>query len=144
MTRDQYSDQPLHAGAVAYEGRAVLIFGPSGSGKSALALQLMALGCALVSDDYTLVSAQGDILWAEAPDTLRNRIEARGIGILAADAVRKARVVLAIDLGLEEAHRLSPERVRNICGHLVPLLHKVAGPHFPAAILQYLKAGRIA
>ena len=144
MTRDLYSDQAVHASAVALDGRCVLIFGPAGSGKSALALGLMAIGCALVSDDYTVVSARDDLLWAKAPDAIRNRIEARGVGILAAEAVPGARVVLAVDLGITEANRLPPERQRNICGQMVPLLHNIAGPHFPAAILQYLKAGRVA
>ena len=144
MTRDHGADPPLHASAVALGGRCALIIGPSGSGKSTLALELMALGCVLVSDDYTIVSQHDDILWAEAPEALRNRIEARGIGVLAAEAAHKTRVVLIVDLGHEETDRLPPERLRDICGHTVPLLHKVVGPHFPAAILQYLKAGRVA
>ena len=144
MTRNQDAGLPLHASAVALDGRCVLIFGPSGSGKSTLALQLMAMGCALVSDDRTLVVSQGDMLWAQAPDAIRNRIEARGVGVLMATAVRNVRVVLIVDMGLEETDRLPPERFRDICGHTVPLLHKVVGPYFPAAILQYLKAGRVA
>ena len=144
MTGDHGSDQTVHASAVALDGRCVLIFGPSGSGKSALALGLMAIGCALVSDDYTMVCARDDLLWAKAPDAIRNRIEARGVGILAAEAVQGARVVLAVELGVTEADRLPPERQRTICGQTVPLLHNIAAPHFPAAILQYLKAGRVA
>ena len=40
----------LHASCVAVAGRAVLITGPSGSGKSSLALTLLAHGAALVAD----------------------------------------------------------------------------------------------
>ena len=43
----------MHASCVSYENHAVLILGPSGIGKSSLALQLMALGAVLVADDKT-------------------------------------------------------------------------------------------
>ncbi|MFQ5437976.1 MAG: HPr kinase/phosphorylase, partial [Paracoccaceae bacterium] len=45
----------VHAGAVAFDRRAVLILGPSGSGKSSLALELMSRGASLVSDDRTIL-----------------------------------------------------------------------------------------
>ena len=45
--------QILNASCVAWQGRGALILGRSGAGKSALALQLMALGADLVSDDRT-------------------------------------------------------------------------------------------
>jgi HPr kinase/phosphorylase len=49
----------LHATTVAIGGRGVLILGPSGSGKSGLALELMAMGAGLVADDRTEVT-QGE------------------------------------------------------------------------------------
>lgn len=140
----QLPQDRLHASCVALNRRAVLILGPSGSGKSALALQLMALGCRLVSDDQTLLSAREGLLWAEAPDTIRGRIEARGLGILAAETVRRAQVTLAVDLEREETGRLPPERTIDLCGVTIPCLRRVAAPHFPAAVLQHLRAGRIA
>ncbi len=68
-------------------------------------------------------------------------IEARGVGLLAADVVPSARVVLAVDLSQVEANRLPPPRETVIAGHAVPVL-RVESSHSPAAILQYLKAGR--
>lgn len=109
-----------------------------------MALQLMAFGCQLVSDDQTLITRKGDALWAEAPDAIRGRIEARGLGLLAADTAHFARIVLLVDLGQVETARLPPQKLQHICGLEVPLVHKVDGGHFPAAILQYLKADRIA
>ena len=47
----------IHASAVALDGRALLIVGPSGSGKSALALRMMAHGATLVSDDLVEIRA---------------------------------------------------------------------------------------
>ncbi len=144
MTGGSAAGQTLHASSVALDGRAVLIFGPSGSGKSALALQLMAYGCRLISDDRTLVFAKDGLLWAEAPDAIRGRVEARGLGILAAETIRHAAVQICIDMEQQETDRLPPFRTRNICGLAIPLVHNIAGGHFPAAILQYLKSGRIA
>lgn len=133
----------LCAGCVALAGSGVLILGASGSGKSGLALQLMALGCDLVSDDHTEVTPHQGGLLARAPATIAGRIEARGVGILTATAVT-ARVVLAVDLDTVETDRLPPWRHTLIAGVDVALLHRAANAHFPAAIVQYLKAGRSA
>jgi len=137
-------DVILHATCVSWNGLAVLITGPSGSGKSGLALQLMAYGCDLVSDDGTCVINRGGDLLVSAPDTIRGRIEARGIGLLAADVQPAARLILVVDLGQLETRRLPEWHSTEILGRTLPLLHRVESAHFPAAILQYLKAGRAA
>ena len=72
----------VHASTVAIDGRAVLISGPSGSGKSDLALRLLDRGFTLVSDDQTIVRADGDRLIASAPPTIAGKLEVRGIGIV--------------------------------------------------------------
>lgn len=134
--------QRIHASAVACRGRGLLILGASGSGKSALALELMARGAALVSDDQVELSAERGRLVARAPAAIRGRIEARFVGILNADAADRAEVALAVDLDEAETERLPPRRSKKLLGVTVPLLHNAANPSFPAAILQYLKAGR--
>ncbi|MEO1532556.1 MAG: serine kinase, partial [Pseudomonadota bacterium] len=48
---------PLHASAVALGERGLLILGPSGAGKTRLALELVALGAELVADDRVIVEA---------------------------------------------------------------------------------------
>jgi HPr kinase/phosphorylase len=146
--KDQGDGQPadaiVHAGCVALAGKGLLILGPSGSGKSSLALSLIALGCDLVSDDRTVVRRMGDRLMAWAPEAIRGRIEARGVGILSAPAVGPVRVALVCDLALPETDRLPPERKTSVAGVTLPLVHRPDSPHFPAAILLYLKTGRIA
>jgi HPr kinase/phosphorylase len=135
----------LHATAVALAGRGALITGPSGSGKSGLALELMALGARLVADDGVLLrlSPDGRVL-ARAPEAIRGRIEARGMGLLYADPVDDVPLSLVVDLAQTETDRLPPERTTTFLGVTLPLLHKVASPHFTAAIRQYLVAGRSA
>jgi HPr kinase/phosphorylase len=134
----------LHATSVAVAGRALLILGPSGSGKSALALEMMALGAGLIADDRTEISLRDGHIFAAAPPAIRGRIEARGIGILAADPAAPAPVVLAIDLGQTEDQRLPPDRHISLMGCTIPLLHKPATSHVPAALMQYLRGGRVA
>lgn len=134
----------LHGTCVALSGRGVLILGPSGSGKSGLALQLMAMGCDLVSDDRVGVALHGGRLTAAAPAAIRGRIEARGVGLLYAAPAEAAELVLAVDLAHLESERLPPARFYSVLGVNLPLLHRVESTHFPAAILQYLKAGRAA
>ena len=82
VTGPLLSAETVHASTVALDGRAVLISGPSGSGKSDLALRLLDRGFALVSDDQTVVKKQGDALLASAPPSIAGKMEVRGIGIL--------------------------------------------------------------
>lgn len=132
----------LHGSCVADAGRAVLIRGASGRGKSSLALQLMAYGADLVADDQTLVRCKDAALWVSAPETTRGLIEARGVGILQAQTVETARLQLVVDLDQIETDRLPHPRYANILDQTVPLLWAVQAPYFAAAILQFLRHGR--
>lgn len=133
--------QNIHASCVSIDGFGILIIGPSGSGKSAFALQLMALGADLVSDDRTTVSFQGSNLFANAPDTIKGMIEARFVGLLTCEFVESTVVSLVIDISLTEKDRLPLTRHYNLLGQSIPLLHKVEIDYFPAAILQIAKSG---
>ena len=62
MSQPILSSETLHVSTVAIGGRAVLIGGRSGQGKSDLALRLIDRGAALVSDDYTHVRRAGEKL----------------------------------------------------------------------------------
>ncbi|MDQ2092235.1 HPr kinase/phosphorylase [Marimonas arenosa] len=138
------TEEILHASCVAIDGRAVLILGRSGRGKSALALELMALGAALVADDRVELRRVGEAVIASAPEPIAGSIEARFVGILNAEAAGPAPVALVVDLDADETQRLPPQRSKNLLGLALPLLHNSETRHFPAAILQYLKAGRSA
>ena len=136
--------QILHASCVAWQGRGALILGQSGAGKSALALQLMAFGADLVSDDRTELLAEADVLTARAPATIQGLIEARGVGLMRVPFVTQAEIALVIDLDQPEPNRLPPQREITLLGISSPLVLAVPQPHFPAAILCYLRGSRFA
>ena len=132
----------LHASAVSVKGRGLLIIGPSGSGKSALALQLMAWGADLVADDRTDVFLEAGRLMARCPPTLSGLIEARGVGILRVPSTLPVEITLVADLGQPEPDRLPPQATVTILGQFCPLVHGKGNDHFPASVLCYLKNSR--
>jgi HPr kinase/phosphorylase len=134
----------LHATCVEAAGRGLLILGPSGSGKSALALQLLGMGARLVADDGCMVRAEGGALIASAPDSIAGRIEARGMGILTLPQSALCAQVplhLAVDLSREETARLPEPQHRTILGHPLPCVAAVRGPQFAPALLFSLHGG---
>jgi len=91
----------VHGTAVVVEGAGVLIVGPSGSGKSDLALRLIDGGGVLVADDQVDLFSAGNYLVARAPSAIAGRIEVRGVGICAVPQAPAARLHVAIELGRE-------------------------------------------
>lgn len=115
------SSETLHATSVAIDGRAVLLCGPSGSGKSDLALRLIDRGAVLVSDDYTLVKRIDGRLLATAPGTIAGKMEVRGIGIVAMPSLAEAPVALLVDLS-DRVERMPDAARRWVAGMEVPLV----------------------
>lgn len=132
----------LHASAVAIGQSGLLITGPSSSGKSSLALELMALGATLVADDRVLAtpSKEAGILMT-APKALEGLIEARGMGLLKAD-FRPARLVAVVDLATVETQRLPERHETVIANEVFPTIRKVESASFPAMLVAYLNGGR--
>ena len=116
------SSETMHATAVAAEGRAVLICGPSGSGKSDLALQLIDRGFVLVSDDQTIVRKSGGRLLADAPDSIAGKLEIRGIGIVEMERVGDVGVALVVELTSDIQRLPDDSRERVVLGIPVPLI----------------------
>ena len=113
----------LHATAVAIEGHAVLLRGPSGSGKSDLALRLIDAGARLVADDQSELRRHGDVLLVRAPATIAGLLEVRGLGILRFDELFEAPLRLIADLVMaDRIERLPPHRTGVILGIAVPLI----------------------
>ena len=88
----------VHGTCVAIDGAGVLLRGPSGSGKSDLALRLIDAGATLVGDDRLDLIRVNDRLVARPPGPLQGKLEIRGIGIVAVEAVAQAPLVLVVDL----------------------------------------------
>jgi HPr kinase/phosphorylase len=80
---------------------------------------------------------------ADTPDTIVGQIEARGMGILHLPAIGPQPLALIVDLDHDEGERLPSLRQDSILGVVLPSVRKSAFPHFPAALLLYLKHGRL-
>ncbi len=93
---------------VAVRGRAMLISGPPGSGKSSLALALMDRGAELIGDDGVTLDRLGELIVATPPPNTHGLIEIRNVGLLEVPTSR-APVALMI--------ALTPEAERLPLGH---------------------------
>ena len=116
------SSETLHSSCVAIGGRAVLIEGVSGAGKSDLALRLIDRGAQLVSDDYSFVRRDRQQLFASAPATIAGKIEVRGIGIIDLEHVGETPVAMLVALGEPAARLPEPSRARTILGIDIPMI----------------------
>ncbi|MGO4909196.1 HPr kinase/phosphorylase [Pseudorhodobacter sp. W20_MBD10_FR17] len=143
MTASAVPPQIVHGTCVALQGRGLLILGPSGAGKSALGLELMAYGALLVADDRTHLVRQGNDLVASCPAQIAGKIEARGIGILAATRQDFAPIILIVDLSQTETERLPPKRQLDLLGVPIDLVFGSTSRHFPFGILQFLRTKRV-
>jgi HPr kinase/phosphorylase len=99
----------IHATAVALDGVGVLLRGPSGSGKSDLALRLIDGGARLIADDQTVIVRRGDGLFAAPPAAIAGRLEVRGLGIVALDFAADTRLAAVFDLVSPQAIERLPE-----------------------------------
>lgn len=146
-----------HASVVEIDGRGVLIRGPSGAGKTALAIELLfrcrasEIASALVADDQAFLSADDDTgaLLAAVPGTIAGLIELRGFGVAPVAASRcKAETRLALCVTLvpaEDSERVAdPDRRARL--HTVELPELVLPRRQPVcgayAVLGWLGLSR--
>jgi serine kinase of HPr protein (carbohydrate metabolism regulator) len=122
MNKPSLSSETLHASCVALNGRAILIAGRSGAGKSDLALRLIDRGARLVSDDYTMLRRVGGTLLASAPANIEGKIEVRGIGVVAFEQLEDVPVCLAIDLDRAVERLPDPQDTFVVAGVKVPVI----------------------
>ena len=146
-----------HGTCVAMKSRGLLIIGRSGSGKSAVALALLGLGCDLVCDDCVCLSVekgaekseQTDVIIATAPATAKPMIEARGIGLLNAPLTpltAKTRLIAVVDMDSASDSRLPAREYATLQTAKqtarIDLIRGANQPNLHFALLQYLIYGR--
>jgi serine kinase of HPr protein (carbohydrate metabolism regulator) len=137
----------IHASAVLVGARAVLIRGPSGSGKSRLCLALLQAAKAgrlpfaqLVADDRARLEVAHGRLLVRSPAPLNGLLEVRGSGIVPVGAEPVAAVGWVVDLAAEDAARL-PEKAAQeaiIEGIRLPRLAVAAGQEALPLLLALL------
>lgn len=133
----------IHASAVLSGGRAVLIRGPSGSGKSRLAFDLVLAGRAgqvpetiLIGDDRVRLTVRDGRLIARNVDELAGKIEIRGLGIRTLGFVPEGAVGLVVDLNAADAERLPPpEALKTIVSGVELPRIPVAAGHAPLPLV---------
>jgi HPr kinase/phosphorylase len=130
------SDASVHASAVRVGNRAVLIRGPSGSGKSRLAFDLILAGrsgqipqALLIGDDRVRLEEASGQLVVRAVSELAGLIEIRGLGIRRLDFADQAIVDLVVDLSAADAERLPPAEAlqTRILGVQIPRIPVAKG-----------------
>ena len=134
----------LHAGLIALHDaghwRGVLIEGPSGSGKSDLALRAIQAGWSLAADDRTLIWTSGGQVFGRAAPALAGLIEARGVGVVRAKARDFAPIHLVVRcVGADEVERMPEVQARDLLGVAIPRLDLAAREaSAPAKLAQAL------
>lgn len=122
--------QPHQATAVSIKGRALLIEGPSGTGKSSLALALIDRGARLIGDDSLLLEADGGRLIAHPHPNTRGLIEVRGVGLLPFPVCEAAPVALILRLDAEAPRYVEAADSATLAGIDLPML--ALRPDYPA------------
>lgn len=120
---------PIHGGLIARHRRGrwhgVLILGPSGSGKSHLALTALAAGWRLVGDDRVIVWSDAGKVFGRAHPQLTGQIEVRGLGIMqsALPILGLCQIDLVAQLAPQEAIERFPDPARTVLvGQSLPMV----------------------
>lgn len=145
----------LHASAVIVGESGLLLRGPSGTGKSALALALLATArnhgtfAALVSDDRVYLAARSGRLVARGVADFAGKIERRGFGVI--DVVNEPAAVIRLIVDLVARAGPPPPRMPakaeetiEILGLSLPRigLDPALGPLDQAVVVLEALAGR--
>ena len=133
----------VHATSVAFAGKGILIGGQSGAGKSSLALQMLALGADLISDDITQVTPMRPAPLLSPAPRIAGHIEARGLGLLALPFVEDVPLHFAIWLLPPETRgeRLPSAQEIDLFGAPTHLFTTSLAPHLGSALMLCLRSG---
>ena len=135
----------IHATAVAIDTaagrRAVLLRGPSGSGKSDLGLRLIDAGAQLVADDQCELHRQGESVVVRTPPPIAGLIEVRGVGIVRVEPLAEVPVGLIVDLVRPEA---APEAIERLPRSATERLLEIDLPCIRVAPFEASAAAKVA
>ena len=110
------------ATCVAIGGRAVLIEGAPGSGKSSLALALIDRGAQLVGDDGVTLTVEDGVVMAAPPPHTAGLLEVRNVGLLPFPALARAPVALVLRLDREAPRFIEDAERITLAGVSLPLV----------------------
>ena len=110
----------MHATCVDVNGSGVLIVGRSGSGKSSLAINLLALGSKLVADDQCELMRKNNGFRISKPASLPKSIEIRGVGLVSVPMVKETSLDWVVNMDEVEKERMPTPRFTEIGGFRVP------------------------
>ena len=117
--------------------RAVLLRGPSGSGKSDLGLRLIDAGARLVADDQSDLRREGEVIIVRAPAVIAGLIEVRGIGIVRVEPLAEAPLALIADL-------MAPKAIERLPLPATERLLDVELPRIAVAPFEASAAAKVA
>jgi serine kinase of HPr protein (carbohydrate metabolism regulator) len=128
------SEVLANVSCVAIGGRAVLIEGEPGSGKTSLALALIDRGATLIGDDGVVLEEREGRLWAAPPPNIAGLLEVRNVGLVTLPTCA-APLALVIRFDADAPRSVDvAERVERR-GHALPLV-----PLYPASAALPLRA----
>lgn len=126
--------KPIHASCIEWNGEGVVVCGPSGSGKSDLALRLIDIGAVLVADDQVILENKNSTLYARVPETIKGLLEIRGLGIV--PMPYKPETILKLKVILRSAHKI--DRMPD------PMHETIQGVDIPVLFLDPSMASAVA
>lgn len=130
------SEPLFNVSCVSLGGRAILISGPPGSGKTSLALALIDRGAELVGDDGVSLHIADGLVIASPPPQTAGKIEVRNVGIVDLPAT-SAPLALVLDLTENAPRYPLEERSREILGIPIPLIQFRPGDAIQGLRAQY-------
>ena len=130
------------ASAVSIKGRAVLIEGPPGSGKSSLALALIDRGAVLIGDDGVSLTPRDGQLYASPPPNIAGLLEVRNLGLLQFPTVSDVRVALVVRIDEAAERYIEAAELTERAGAELPLIRLWPSETAPAlktelALIRY-------
>lgn len=113
---------PVHATSIMFSGKGLLLCGPSGAGKTDLALRLIQEGGLLIADDYTQLQVEDGRLIASPPPTIKGMIEIRGAGLVHVPYCEAAPVEWVVNLVPTTPDRMPERKQVTLLGVALPSL----------------------